>query len=82
MKKTKTVGDKLHPCLTPQFLGNIDPGIGLNEYYYDMVSVHVLVRVLNANLCKEVTGGLFHFILFCILIICMKCLIFFQGGGG
>ena len=41
-----------------------------------MVSVHVLVRVLIANLCKEVTGGLFHFILFCILIICMKCIIF------
>ena len=31
---------------------------GFNEYHYAMVSVHVL----NANLCKEVTGGLFHFL--------------------
>ena len=33
---------------------------GFNEYHYAMVSVHVYV--LNANLCKEVTGSLFHFL--------------------
>ena len=29
-----------------------------NEYNYDMVSVQA--HVLNINLCKEVTGGLFY----------------------
>ena len=57
---------------------------GFSNYHWDMVSVHV--HVLNANLCKEVTkevtGGLFHFALCTLLIICVKCMNLFPSEVG
>ena len=53
------------------------PRYDFNEYNYDMVYVHVI----NTNLCKEVTGGLFSFLLYTYYMYEMYKSVLKRSGG-